>query len=69
VYPNPFDNKIFIKGEFKGALVEIADLYGKVVYSAPFTQPEINLPLLSAGFYVVSVKEGKRVFQQKLLKK
>ncbi|HLN74212.1 MAG TPA: hypothetical protein VK205_13015, partial [Prolixibacteraceae bacterium] len=47
VYPNPFDNKIFIKGEFKGALVEIADLYGKVVYSAPFTQPEINLPLLS----------------------
>lgn len=68
IYPNPFHDKLFIEGELKGATIEIADNYGKIVYSATYHQKELSLSSIAAGFYVLSVKEGKKVFRQKLLK-
>jgi hypothetical protein len=68
VYPNPFQDNLFIEGAQQGATVEIADNYGKIVYTTDYTQKEISLSSLPAGFYVLRVKEGKRIFLQKLLK-
>ena len=68
IYPNPFHDKLFIEGALKEATIEIADNYGRIVYSAIYDQKELSLSSLPAGFYVLRVKEGKKVFLQKLLK-
>jgi hypothetical protein len=68
VYPNPFHDKLFIEGAVHGATIEIADTFGKIVFSAAYTQNGLSLSSLPSGFYVLRVIAGKEVFLQKLLK-
>jgi hypothetical protein len=69
IYPNPFQDKITIEGEWQGSVIEIADLQGRTVYSAPFSQHSLSLSALAPGFYMLKIKHGNRFFQQKLMKK
>ena len=68
VYPNPFTNHLRIECSSTVHLVEIADLQGRMVYSEPYSQAKIDLSHLPSGFYILKVKSGMQVFQQKLIK-
>ena len=68
VYPNPFTDNLRIESLLPIQSIEITDLQGRIVYSEAFSQSEINLNHLSSGFYILKVKSGKQVFQQKLIK-
>jgi hypothetical protein len=68
VYPNPFTDHFRIECSSPVQLVEIADLQGRTIYSASSSQAEIDLHTLPSGFYILKVKSGKQVFQQKLIK-
>lgn len=68
VYPNPFTDNLRIECLLPIQSIEITDLQGRIVYSEVFSQSGINLNYLSSGFYILKVKSGKQVFQQKLIK-
>ena len=68
VYPNPFTNWLRIECLTPINSIEIVDLRGKIVYSEPYSQSKIELSHLPAGFYILKVKSGSQVFQQKLIK-
>lgn len=68
VYPNPFTNWLRIECLTPIHSIEIVDLQGRIVYSEAFSQAKIDLSHLPAGFYILKVKSGKQVFQQKLIK-
>ncbi|MDP3913365.1 MAG: T9SS type A sorting domain-containing protein [Bacteroidota bacterium] len=68
VYPNPFSNWLRIECSSAVQSVEIVDLQGKIVYSEPYSQSKIELSHIPAGFYILKVKSGSQVFQQKLIK-
>jgi hypothetical protein len=57
VYPNPFENKIFIKGNKNRILVEILDIEGKKYYSQILNEYliEINSTLLPLGELFVHI--------------
>jgi len=68
VYPNPFTDHLHIECSSPIQSVEIVDLQGRTVYSQPYSQPEIHLNHLTSGFYILKLKSGKQIFQQKLIK-
>ncbi|MBW8333088.1 MAG: T9SS type A sorting domain-containing protein [Prolixibacteraceae bacterium] len=68
VYPNPFTNWLRIECLTPINSVEIVDFHGRIVYSEGFSQASIDLSHLPAGFYILKVKSGSQVFQQKLIK-
>jgi hypothetical protein len=68
VYPNPFTDHIRIECSLPVQSVEIADLQGRTIYSESNLQAEIDLHTLPPGFYILKVKSGNQVFQQKLIK-
>lgn len=68
VYPNPFTNYLRIECSSVIKSVEVADLQGIIVYSEPYLQAKIDLSHLTSGFYILKVKSGMQVFQQKLIK-
>ena len=68
VYPNPFSNYLRIECFSAVQSVEVVDLQGKIVYSEPNSQAKIDLSYLPSGLYILKVKSGKQVFQQKLIK-
>jgi hypothetical protein len=68
VYPNPFTDQLHIECSSQVQLVQVSDIQGKVVYSETYSPSEIPLKFLSSGFYILKVKSGNQVFQQKLIK-
>lgn len=68
VFPNPFTDNLRIECSFAVQWVEIADLQGRIVYSEPYSQVNINLQPLPAGFYILKIEAGNQVYQQKLIK-
>lgn len=68
VYPNPFTNWLRIECSSAVQSVEVIDLQGRIVYSESNLQAKIDLSHLPAGFYILKVKSGSQVFQQKLIK-
>lgn len=67
VYPNPFSTELNIVGG-KGELT-IADLTGKVVYSAAHsTESNLDLSFLNKGIYVLSINQNGEI-STKLIKK
>lgn len=68
VYPNPFTDHLRIECLSPIESIEIADLQGRIVYSEPNLQAKIDLSYLPSGFYILKVKSGNQVFQQKLIK-
>jgi len=68
VFPNPFSDHLRIECSAQIQLVEIADLQGRIVYSEPYSQTNIDLQSLPYGFYILKLKSGNQVYQQKLIK-
>jgi hypothetical protein len=68
VYPNPFTDYLRIECTSPHQSVEIVDLHGSTVYSELNSPAEIRLHHLPSGFYILKVKSGKQIFQQKLIK-
>ena len=68
VYPNPFTDHLKIECSSIVESVEIADLQGRIVYSEPYSQANIDVYHLPSGFYILKIKSGNQVYQQKLIK-
>lgn len=68
VFPNPFTAHLRIDVPATKALIQIADLQGRIVYSEPYSQPLIDLYHLPQGFYFLKIQSGSQIFQQKLIK-
>lgn len=79
VAPNPFNNETAIKFDLKAAAevsVEVTDLAGRVVFSAPATQMNegtqtiaIDGAAFGAGVYNATVKVGNSVTTKRIVKK
>jgi hypothetical protein len=79
VYPNPFDNKLFIdfsRIENSDRInVFVTDIFGKTIYkkdgTASSVSPEIiELSGVKSGIYLLKVTDGKKeLFVQKMIKK
>ncbi len=69
IYPNPVNSgKIFITT--KSSLdkkVEIFNVLGKKVIEAVVTSKEINVSNLTAGVYIIKIKEGDATATRKLI--
>jgi hypothetical protein len=68
VYPNPFTDHLRIESQLPVQSIEIADLQGRVVYAKAYLNEGIDLPHLSIGLYILKIRSGNQVFQQKLIK-
>jgi hypothetical protein len=72
VYPNPFDNQIFISGIKSNARVTISDVSGRTVneyFNVSNNQAINGFDNLKPGVYIIKITEGKNQFTSKLLKK
>ncbi|RBA29920.1 T9SS type A sorting domain-containing protein [Flavobacterium tibetense] len=69
IYPNPTNSgKIYITS--KAALdkkIEIFDVLGKKVFETTSASKEINVSSLTAGVYIIKVKEGEATATRKLI--
>jgi ELWxxDGT repeat protein len=73
LYPNPARSiaTLQIKGDAKNIAVSITDMSGKIIWESGYAnRSQINLPLekLSAGMYIVTIKNGTGSKIIKLLK-
>jgi hypothetical protein len=69
LYPNPTNGVIsfnFLENVTKPETVEVYDMMGKKVLSMPY-QSTIDVSVLNAGNYIVTVFTKKGVFRQKLV--
>lgn len=75
VFPNPVSasevNIQFPNADFNEAVTEIYDYTGQLVRSITTTNTilSVNISDLLPGFYIVSVKVGGQMFQERLIKK
>ena len=69
LYPNPFDNKIFVSAS-NGGTIEIIDISGKVVYSWELSNGinEISTNRLFKGFYLVKIQQAGNIQTFKIIK-
>jgi hypothetical protein len=67
VYPNPTTESINIESNITPNTIEIYSLTGSLVLSANNTKT-LNTNLLDNGIYLLKVKIGDQIFQQKILK-
>ena len=69
IYPNPVNSgKIYITT--KSSLdkkVEIFNVLGKKVLETTITSKELNVSNLSAGVYIIKIKEGEATATRKLI--
>ena len=69
IYPNPVNSgKIYITT--KSSLdkkVEIFNVLGKKVLETVITSKEVNVSNLSAGVYIIKIKEGEATATRKLI--
>ena len=70
IYPNPTKEVFYVSGITENASLEMFDLLGRKVFSQNqvSNQQSINISQLSSGVYFVKVKEGEKMFTQKLVK-
>jgi hypothetical protein len=68
IYPNPFSDKIYLKG-IQATKVEITDISGR---KYPINSPNphcIDLGYLDRGVYIISIFTGNDKFTQRIIKK
>ncbi len=66
IYPNPADDHIMIHG-VSSAEVEFYNALGRLVKMEQYTGSPINTKELRSGLYFMLIREGKSVFQNKLI--
>jgi hypothetical protein len=72
VYPNPFEDRLFISGVKKNSRVTITDVSGRIVSehaNITASQTSISLDQLKPGMYFIKIMEDKKQVTSKLLKK
>jgi len=71
IYPNPASSdRIYITSKLAETKdVEIFDVLGKKVLQATITGKELNISELTAGVYIIKVKEGEATATRKLIVK
>lgn len=69
ITPNPAGSRITINiaGLQAEAYVTITDLMGREVYQAPLTTPEIALPVLTNGVYLLKLNSSRGTYTQRLM--
>lgn len=69
IYPNPVSNgKIYITTKKNSGLnIEIYDVLGKKILSASIFGKELNISKLTAGIYILKIKEGTSSATRKLV--
>lgn len=69
IYPNPVSNgKIYITTKKNSGLnIEIYDVLGKKIISASIFGKELNISKLTAGIYILKIKEGTSSATRKLV--
>jgi hypothetical protein len=69
IYPNPTNSgKIFIGTKLSlDKKVEIFNVLGKKVLETVITSKEVNLSNLTAGVYIIKIKEGEATATRKLI--
>lgn len=69
IYPNPTNSNLNIEIENSDALVEVFDIFGKMILSQNHvnSQTIINLSSQSKGIYFVKVSADGRVYNQKVI--
>lgn len=68
ISPNPFKERITVKGLSTSAQYRLMGIDGKVLEWLPIENGEINTASLSPGFYVLEIKEGQGLYRQKVMK-
>jgi hypothetical protein len=69
IYPNPTSSgKIYITTKLSlDKKVEIFNVLGKKVLETVITSKEVNLSNLTAGVYIIKIKEGEATATRKLI--
>jgi len=71
IFPNPFENEIFIKSTVLYSQIEIYNLTGTKIFSRKVSenQSEINLNCLLSGIYLIVIKNNNTIiYTQKIIK-
>lgn len=68
-YPNPVSNgKLYITSKLAlDKEITIYDVLGKVVLQTTITSKELNVSSLTAGIYMIKIKEGEATATRKLV--
>ncbi len=69
IYPNPTSGgKIYISSKLSlDKKVEIFNVLGKKVLETVITSKEVNVSQLTAGVYIIKIKEGEATATRKLI--
>lgn len=70
VYPNPTSDELFIHSTASthNSVVQIFDLYGKMVKTGVLTQNTLNVSTLPAGFYTLRLTTEAHTIERKFVK-
>lgn len=69
VYPNPFYNKVYIKGSFNNMEFIINDVLGREITNGYLEDNVIHLDNLEKGLYVLNIITPNGLFNKKIIKK
>ncbi len=69
IYPNPTSSdRVYITSRYAQAkTIEIYDVLGKKMLQATITGKELNISGLTAGVYIIKIKEGDATATRKLI--
>ncbi len=73
VFPNPVKNELNIDLNFesKKAMIKVFDVLGKIIYNENIGRSnglKINTLNWNSGVYFLTITDGQRSFQQKIIK-
>ncbi|MEZ4775678.1 MAG: T9SS type A sorting domain-containing protein [Bacteroidia bacterium] len=77
VYPNPFEDHLFLWGDFLQGVLELSlyDLSGREIWKTQMLMEDtifplhVPIPVLSAGFYLLQIGQGRRSVVKKMIKR
>lgn len=67
IYPNPFNNQVFVAGNWNEAVITFYDLTGKRIRAIP-ANTQIDTSFLSKGIYFITIEVGDKIKTFKLIK-
>ena len=71
LYPNPaFDDVVYLNTDLTGQKeIIIYDVFGKMVFRQPLTEPRIDISKLDPGVYLLKLAVGNKALTRKLIVK
>ncbi|MCB0401138.1 MAG: T9SS type A sorting domain-containing protein [Flavobacteriales bacterium] len=68
IYPNPAEDKLFVRSETQYTSIVITDISGKTVKAVPGSQQEIDVSKLSKGIYFIQLNGRETVTKKFIMK-